>query len=47
MPRRTVTEIDEFTGKVRSGKMPKRAKLISWSAGPQTRGQKVRRALWG
>lgn len=42
-----VTEIDEYTGQVRSGRMPKRAKLIPLTPAPQTLGQKARRALWG
>lgn len=42
-----ITELDEVTGKVRTGKMPKRAKLIGWSAGPSTRAQRVKRALIG
>ncbi len=44
---RRVTETDESTGQVRSGRKPKQAKLIPWTAGPKTRGQKARRALWG
>lgn len=42
-----ITEIDESTGRVRSGRAPKQAPLIPWTRGPQTRAQKVARALWG
>ncbi len=42
-----VTAICEVTGKVVTGKMPKRAKEIPWTPGPQTRAQRVKRALIG
>lgn len=42
-----VTETDESTGQVRSGRRPKPAKLIPWTPGPQTRAQRIARALWG
>lgn len=46
-----VTEIDEYTGKIVSGKVTRRmrkseAHLIPLTPAPQTRGQKIARALW-
>ncbi len=42
-----VTEICDVTGKVMTGKMPKRAKEIPWTPGPQTRLQKFKRKAIG
>ncbi len=46
-----VTEMDD-NGRIVSHKVTRHlkkseARLIPWTAGPQTRGQKIRRALWG
>lgn len=37
----------EFSGKETRHHRKSEARLIPWTAGPQTRGQKIRRALWG
>lgn len=45
-----ITELDD-NGKIVSYKTTrhqrKSTREIPWTAGPQTRGQKIRRALWG
>jgi hypothetical protein len=42
-----IIELDEETGRVRSGRRPKSAKLIPWTPGPKTRTQRIIRALVG
>lgn len=47
-----VTEIDEYTGKIVTGKVTRRMRkseqrLIPLTPAPKTRAQKVARSLWG
>ncbi len=48
---KTTTEMDDF-GRVVSyrntrARRKSESQLIGWTRGPQTRGQKIARALWG